>query len=115
MGDRLNIHKLRTGKRREEIFRHRTAEQAIKHRTKIISVDERDPPLSLAVSLEQGDIWVTQQERENHFFVLGSTGERKSKFLEYLIRKDIDRLRLDQHLPKEQRRSCSLCFIDPTP
>lgn len=71
--------------------------------------------MPLALSLSKGQIYVTQQERENHFWVLGSTGEGKSKFLEYLIRKDIDRLRADEHLPKDQRRSCSLCFIDPTP
>lgn len=71
--------------------------------------------LSLGVSEGQGDIWVTQQERENHFWVLGSTGEGKSKFLEHLIERDVDRLLSDQHLPKDKRRSCGLCFVDSTP
>ncbi len=46
---------------------------------------------------------------------ISSTGEGKSRFLEYLIRKDVDRLKADRHLPKNKRKSCSLCFIDPTP
>ncbi|GEM_PF-1386100 len=74
-----------------------------------------DDLLPLAVSLSKGTLSVSQEERENHFWVLGTTGEGKSKFLEYLIRKDIDRLKADEHLPKNDRRSCSLCFIDPTP
>lgn len=78
-------------------------------------IQTSDELLSLGVSQAQGDIWVTQAERENHFWVLGSTGKGKSKFLEYLIRCDIDRLAADSHLPKNERRSCSLCFIDSTP
>lgn len=41
--------------------------------------------------------------------MLGATGEGKSRFLQYLIRKDIDRLKAGDE------RACSLCFIDPTP
>lgn len=82
---------------------------------KRLFIEEDEDLLSLGMSQESGDQWVTQDERENHFWVLGSTGEGKSRFLEYLIRKDIDRLYADRGKPKNERRSCSLCFIDPTP
>jgi len=76
---------------------------------------EGEQLLSLGFSDLSGHQWVTQAERENHFWILGSTGEGKSRFLEYLIRRDCDRLKADRHLPKDERKSCSLCFIDPTP
>lgn len=76
-----------------------------------------DDLLSIGTSEGQGDVWVTQTERENHFWVLGSTGEGKSKFLEYLIERDIDRIVDEERkkVPKNDRRSCGLCFIDSTP
>jgi hypothetical protein len=67
------------------------------------------------MSQESGDVWISQQQREAHMWILGSTGEGKSKFVEYLIRKDIDRLKAEEDLSRNDRRSCSLCFIDPTP
>lgn len=71
----------------------------------------------MGVSTEQGEITVTQGEREGHFWILGSTGQGKSRFLSHLIRRDIDRLRDDQKKGVDPRkgRACSLCFIDSTP
>jgi hypothetical protein len=35
------------------------------------------------------ELWITEEERENHLHILGTTGEGKSKFIEHLIRHDI--------------------------
>jgi len=64
---------------------------------------------------KDGEILVTQQEREGHAWVLGSTGEGKSRFLLHLIRSDADRLKSDVHLNRNDRRSCPVLFIDSTP
>jgi hypothetical protein len=44
---------------------------------------------------------ISEEERESHMHIIGTTGEGKSKFLEYLIREDID-------------RGNGLCFFDPS-
>jgi hypothetical protein len=46
-------------------------------------------------------VYLTEEERENHTHILGTTGEGKSKFLEYLIREDID-------------KGKGVCLLDPT-
>jgi hypothetical protein len=112
-----NYFKLRHKKTIKAATRIPTSAETIARQTKRLALRSDDDILSLAISQKQGDITVSQPEREDHFWVLGSTGEGKSKFLEYLIRKDIDRL-LDEHKrginPKEGY-ACCLCFIDPTP
>ncbi len=49
----------------------------------------------------QEEAWISEEERESHMHIVGTTGEGKSKFLEYLIREDID-------------RGNGLCFFDPS-
>jgi hypothetical protein len=51
---------------------------------------------------------ITEGERESHIHVVGAPGSGKSKFLEYLIRHDIDRLH------KKEKGACGLCFLDPS-
>lgn len=46
-------------------------------------------------------MWIREEEREDHLHILGTTGEGKSKFIEYLIREDI-------------KRGHGVCFLDPT-
>jgi len=46
-------------------------------------------------------VWIREEEREDHLHILGTTGEGKSKFIEYLIREDI-------------KRGHGVCFLDPT-
>ena len=46
--------------------------------------------LRLLGSSPNGDVYVSEEERELNFHILSSSGEGKSKFLEYNIRKDID-------------------------
>jgi hypothetical protein len=45
--------------------------------------------------------WLTEEDRENHIHILGSPGEGKSKFLEHLIRQDI-------------QRGYGACLLDPS-
>lgn len=60
-------------------------------------------------------MYVTEEERENHFWVCGSTGQGKSKFLERLIKHDIDRLHAEIGKEKKDQKACPVLFIDPTP
>jgi hypothetical protein len=48
----------------------------------------RYPLLTLGHGKEE--CWIREEDREAHFHVLGSSGEGKSKFLEHLMRYDID-------------------------
>lgn len=61
-------------------------------------------PLTLGYGADEA--LITEGERESHFHILGSTREGKSKFLEYLVRHDIDRLKSGEGV--------GLCFIDPS-
>lgn len=70
--------------------------------------------LSLGHSMGSGHLEISEGEREGQMHIIGSPGEGKSKFLEYLIRKDIDRLIADKDKPKEERTGCGLCLIDPS-
>lgn len=38
----------------------------------------------------EGTVLLSEEDRESHIHVLGSPGEGKSKFLELLLRQDID-------------------------
>jgi hypothetical protein len=49
------------------------------------------PLLSLGVGTD-GDFWITEEERENHLHILGSTGEGKTRLEELLMRHDVDRI-----------------------
>jgi len=62
--------------------------------------------LSLGVG-QDGECLVSQEERENHFHVIGTTSEGKSKLLEMMICRDIDRIRSKEKGP-------GLCLIDPS-
>ena len=88
MADRYYF-KLLNKKTFQEATRTPTLDEIIARQTKELSIPSGEELLSLGFSDRQGDLWVTQAERENHFWILGTTGEGKSRFLEYLIRKDI--------------------------
>jgi hypothetical protein len=53
-----------------------------------------------------GECTVTQEERENHFHVMGTTGEGKSRLLLRMLMSDIDRLR------SKKEKGPGVCFID---
>ena len=54
---------------------------------------------------KDGECTVTQEERENHFHLIGTTGEGKSMLLLRMLMQDIDRIRSSEKGP-------GLCFID---
>lgn len=60
--------------------------------------------LSLGVGSE-GEFAVSQEERESHFHIVGTTGEGKSMFLLRMLMSDIERMRSKEHGP-------GVCFID---
>jgi hypothetical protein len=46
-------------------------------------------------------LWLSEEERESHVHILGTTGEGKSRFIEHLIRGDIE-------------QGNGVCLLDPT-
>jgi hypothetical protein len=49
----------------------------------------------------EGEVFISEEERENHLHIIGTTREGKSRFIEYLIRGDI-------------RAGNGVCLLDPT-
>jgi hypothetical protein len=86
-----------TGKKEEEIFRFPSAEESIK---KIWKQPKSSYPLRL-LGTGGEDVYISEEERESHMHIIGTTREGKSKFLEHLIRGDID-------------QGNGLCFFDPS-
>jgi len=58
-------------------------------------------PLRELGTAQDGKRWFTEEDREAHIHILGSPGEGKSKFLEHLIRQDI-------------QRGYGACLLDPS-
>jgi hypothetical protein len=58
-------------------------------------------PLRELGTSQDGREWFTEEDREAHIHILGSPGEGKSKFLEHLIRQDI-------------QRGYGACLLDPS-
>ncbi len=58
-------------------------------------------PLRLLGKSQEGDQYISEEEREANYHILGAPGEGKSRFLEYNIRQDI-------HLGN------GLCLLDPS-
>ncbi len=56
----------------------------------IQSLRSNYPPRLLGYSQTEGAIPLYEEDRESHIHILGSPGEGKSKFLELLLRQDID-------------------------
>src|SRR5437870_5051053 len=78
---------IRTGEKREKLFQRETAEEIIQKRLR--KQKSQYPLRSLGMGSE-GHLFLSEEERESHMHVIGTTGEGKSKFLEHLIRGDID-------------------------
>ncbi len=58
-------------------------------------------PVRALGQTQDGQQFLTEEDRESHIHILGSPGEGKSKFLEHLIRQDID-------------RGYGACLLDPS-
>ena len=59
-------------------------------------------------------VYLSEPERVSHMHIVGGINQGKSKFLEYLIRHDVDRLYKEwkNHINPRDGRACGLCFID---
>jgi hypothetical protein len=97
------------GKKEEDYFRFPSEEDSLKRLWK----KSKHPLFPIGAGSEQ--IYISEEERENHMLVSGATQEGKSKLLLHFIHHDIDRLKSDEHLSNEKRTSFGLCFLDPTP
>jgi hypothetical protein len=93
--------KRRLGKSRQDWKRRPTLADAKEGFQKKLLSDY--PPILLGYSSE-GPVHLLEEER-THFHIVGSPGEGKSKFLELLIRHDVDRLARDPKAP-------GVCLID---
>jgi hypothetical protein len=82
------IEQLILGKKLKDIYHVPTAKQTTNRLTqKLLS---KHPVRDLGWSENEGPIPLTEEDRESHIHILGSPGEGKSKFLELLLRQDID-------------------------
>lgn len=91
------IYRKITGRKLEDIKPPTLAD----HRARVEKqLSSNHPIRSLGLSAA-GQVYFTEEDREAHIHILGSPGEGKSKFLEHLIRQDID-------------RGYGACLLDPS-
>ena len=74
------------------------AQDAVQKRLK--QIKSKYPVRSIGFGTE-AVLYLTEEERESHLHILGTTGEGKSRFIEHLIRGDIE-------------QGNGVCFLDPT-
>jgi hypothetical protein len=89
-----NLFKLITGEEFKEATRRPTVEESVNSLYK--QVGSRYALRELGSGLE-----ISEEERESHLHILGTTGEGKSRLIEHLIRGDI-------------KQGNGVCFLDPT-
>jgi hypothetical protein len=98
MPDKPDYFYLRTGKKLSDLVKERpTAHDIVNRRLK--QFKSKYPLRDLGVGQER--ILLSEEERESHMHIIGTTGEGKSKLLELLIRGDI-------------QQGNGVCFLDPT-
>lgn len=95
---RLDWFKLYTGRERKDAFRFPQTNHSV---DKYVSgVKSRFPLINLGWA-DDGEVYITQEDRAGHMHVLGATQEGKSKLMELLIRDDI-------------KNGYGCCLIDPS-
>jgi hypothetical protein len=82
-----DYYKLLTGTDRKKLGRFPKAKDSIN--AILTQAKSNHPVISLGYS-SLGEQFLTEEERESHVHILGTTGEGKSKLIEYLIRYDVD-------------------------
>lgn len=97
MKRRINFYQRITGRKFEDDVRRRSFDEIISKHAK---QSRSQYPLRL---LGKGykELFMTEEEREVNFHIIGGSRQGKSKYLEYHIRKDID-------------MGFGLCLIDPS-
>ena len=99
MPDKPDFFYLKTGMKRSDLQKERpTAKDAIQRRLK--QLKSKYPVRSIGRGTD-GELFLTEEERESHLHILGTTGEGKSRFIEHLIRGDI-------------KQGNGVCFLDPS-
>ena len=93
MSDKVDLFKLRLRKKDKDVYRRTTAEQIIRQRqTRTTSKYD--------LRVISPDVFFTEEQRPN-IHVIGSSRQGKSRFIEWLMREDID-------------RGIGCCLLDPT-
>jgi hypothetical protein len=90
--------KLVTGKTLKEATRIPTLQEVVEQQTS--QMMSKHPLRSVGVG-DQGVLRISEEERESHLHILGTTGEGKSRLIEHLIRGDI-------------KNGNGVCLLDPT-
>lgn len=98
MPKKIDYFKIITGKTFEETYRLPTTEELIEKRIKQL---QSKHPLRLLGNSQDGGIYISEEEREVNYHILGAPGEGKSKFLELSIREDI-------------KKGIGVCLLDPS-
>src|ERR1700752_2828793 len=99
MPNKPDLFYLKTGKKLEDLRRERpTADKIVEKAFK--QIKSKFPLRSLGTG-QDGPLYISEEERESHLHILGTTGEGKSRFIEYLIRGDI-------------QQGNGVCLLDPT-
>jgi hypothetical protein len=113
---KVDLVKLHTGKTLEELTRLPTPEEIMERGLKIAveAGGRREELITLGRSAKQGIVDVSESQRVAHFHITGGIGQGKSKFLERLVRHDIDRLQAElvRGIDPREGRACGLCFLD---
>jgi hypothetical protein len=99
MSEEYDFFKMMHGKTIEDVGREvpsadNTVRQAMKQLTSRY-------PLRLLGRSQQGDVYISEEERMANYYLLGAPGEGKSKMMEFNIRADI-------------RMGNGLCLLDPS-
>jgi hypothetical protein len=98
-GKKIDFFQLQTGRTQEELRRKVPTLDSVLDR-RIKQSKTRYALRDLGVG-QDGPLYLSEEERESHLHILGTTGEGKSRFIEHLIRGDIE-------------QGNGVCLLDPT-
>src|SRR5438874_1768233 len=87
-GKKIDFFQLQTGQTLEDLRRKVPTRDSIINR-RIKQIKTKYPLRSLGIGTD-GALYISEEERESHLHILGTTGEGKSRFIEHLIRGDIE-------------------------
>jgi hypothetical protein len=98
MPKELDLFKMITGESLEDFARLPSFENTLGETIKMLSSNY---PLRLLGRSRDGDVYISEEEREANYHIIGAPGEGKSRFIEYNIRKDI-------------KQGNGVCLLDPS-
>ena len=98
MSKERDYFKLLNKKTFDEATRIPTLQETVDRQFKQLKSKYPLRPVGVGVN---GELYISEEERESHLHILGTTGEGKSRFIEHLIRGDI-------------KQGNGVCLLDPT-